>query len=239
MGRAAALSIMAGLAGGFVAGLLARTAMRVIALATAAQPGLRSESGAIVGAITPDGSAFVIIAGTFLGLPAGLAYLGARRWLPAGRWSRSLAFGVFSLCLGGGAIITAANPDFARLGTPGLDIATFLLSFLIAGMAISLAAEWLDQRLPETGATDASRLYLGVYLAVVVASVPFIFLAVIVAILPFVIAKASQVVDPDHDSLSITPGSRAWRVGRVAVLLIAGLGLVRLSLAVAMILAPR
>src|SRR2546425_10189193 len=186
MGRAAAVAIAAGLIGGFVAGLLARIAMRVIALGTPAQSGLLTENGAVVGTITPEGSAFVVVAGAFLGLPAGLVYLGVRRWFPAGRWSRGVTFGAFSLCLGGGLIISAANPDFARLGTPGLDVAVFVLSFLVAGMTISVVAEWLDQRLPPTGPAGTSRLYLCAYPGVGGASGALLFLAGSVALLsPF------------------------------------------------------
>jgi hypothetical protein len=239
LGRAAAVSIAAGLTGGFVAGLLARTAMRVIALATPGQSGLLTENGAVVGAITSDGTAFVIVAGAFLGLPAGLVYLGIRRWLPAGRWPRSVAFGALSLCLGGGLIITAANPDFARLGTPGLDIAVFVLSFLVAGMAISVVAEWLDVRLPPTGPTDTSRLYLGVYAALVVASIAFLFLAVIVALLPYWYLKATEVAKRDQLSLSIERGTSAWRFGRYALVFVAGVGFLRLAIEAGMILAPR
>ena len=239
MGRAAAVAIAAGLIGGFVAGLLARIAMRVIALGTPAQSGLLTENGAVVGTITPEGSAFVVVAGAFLGLPAGLVYLGVRRWFPAGRWARSVTFGAFSLCLGGGLIISAANPDFARLGTPGLDVAVFVLSFLVAGIAISVVAEWLDRRLPETGPTDTSRLYLGVYAAIVVASIAFLILAVIVAVLPYWYLKATEVAKHDQLALSFAPGSTAWRFGRYAVLIVAGAGFLRLSIDVAMILAPR
>ena len=239
MGRMAAISIAAGLGGGFLAGLLARIAMHVIALATPAQPGLLTESGAVVGAITSEGSAFVVVAGAFVGLPAGLVYLGVRRWLPAGRWARSLTFGAVSLCLGGSLMISAGNADFDRVGTPGLDIVVFVLSFVIAGMAISVLAEWLDRRLPETGPRDTTRLYLGVYAAIVVASIAFLFLAFIVALLPYWYLKASQVAERDQLSLSIAPGSSAWRFGLVAGVIVAAAGLLRLLLEVAMILGPR
>jgi multisubunit Na+/H+ antiporter MnhB subunit len=225
------------LAGGFVAGVLARVAMRVVALATPAQPGLVTENGALVGQITPDGTAFVVFAGSFLGLATGLGYLAVRRWLPVRRWSRALASGVLGLCLGGGLIINAANPDFTRLGTPGLDIAVFAASFVVAGMAVSVAAEWLDRALPPTGPTDGSRLYLAVYGVLVVASVAFLFLAVIVALLPFWYLKAAEIAGRDGLSISLERGTRAWRIGRVALAGLAGLGLVRLSVEITTILA--
>jgi len=239
LGRSAAVSLLAGLAGGLVAGLLARIAMRVIALATPAEPGVITTSGAIVGTITAEGSAFVVVAGAVLGLPAGVAYLSVRRWLPVGRWSRRLAFGALSLCLGGGLIISAANPDFARLGTPGLDVFVFAISFVIAGITISAVAERLDRQLPRTGPTDRSPLYIGTYAAIVIASVPFLFLAVIVALLPYAWLKVSDVAKRDHISLSIVPGSSAWRLGRAAVVIVASGGLLRLALEVAAIVAAR
>jgi hypothetical protein len=228
LGRVAAVGIGAGLFGGRVAGVLARTAMRIIALTTPTQPRLVTEAGALVGRITAGGTGFVVAAGAFAGLAGGLAYLALRPWLPLERGSRAVVFGVVSLCLGGGLIINAANPDFTKVGSPGLDISAFAVSFVVAGMAISVAAGWLDRSLPPTGPADRSRLYLGVYGVLVIASVVFVLLAVIVALLPWWYLKAAEVAKRDGLSRLIERGTRAWKFGRVGLASIAGLGLLRL-----------
>ena len=88
---------------------------------------------------------------------------------------------------------------------------------VVAIMAVSVAAEWLDRGLPPTGPSDRSRLYLGVYGAIVIASLAFMFLAVIVALLPFWYLKAVEVARKDGVSIPIGRGTRAWRIGRIAL----------------------
>jgi len=135
----------------------------------------------------------------------------------------------------------ARGPRRARLFVKRVDPwsvmkFSFAVSFVLAGMVISVAAEWLDRRLPPTGPTDRSPLYLGVYGVLVIASVAFVLLVVLVVLLPWWYLKAAEVVERDGLSVLIERGTRAWRFGRVALTGLAGLGLVRLLVEVVAIL---
>jgi hypothetical protein len=109
--------------------------MRVTAvMAGPAQQGVRTDADAIVGAITPDGTMFLVFFGTVtVGLAAGAVYAAARPWLPA-RWAGG-AFALLALAAGGSHLIEARNPDFAGFGSPVVNVAMYVALFLLGGYA--------------------------------------------------------------------------------------------------------
>jgi hypothetical protein len=144
--RASGIGLLAGFAAGFVAGGIgSRLAMKVVALV--AGPGAQgriTENGNRIGAFTAD-TIFLLIFGTFLGGAGGLIYMALRPWLPtAARW-RGLAFGAVLLATFGTAVIEGRNFDFARFGSPVLNIALFAGLFLFFGVLVAPLAERADR----------------------------------------------------------------------------------------------
>ncbi len=98
-------------------GLGLRLAMRISTLA--AGPTVRgrlTENGNVIGALTVEGTGFLVLAGGAFGLVSALVYLLVGHWLPRSGWRRRLAFAGLLVALVGGLLIDPNNRDFTELG---------------------------------------------------------------------------------------------------------------------------
>lgn len=137
---------IAGLAGGLVAGVGSRLAMRLSgALTEASNRGIETEAGFIVGDITPDGTIFLILFSAYLGIFGGLAYVSVKPWIPSTGRMRGLWSGSLLLVLFGPLVIEIANPDFTLFGPPWLNLVTFSCLFLLFGVVTTAVADRLDK----------------------------------------------------------------------------------------------
>ena len=72
LGRSAFAGGLAALAGGLAGGIALRLGMRAVALLDAEATGRLTENGAVVGAITTEGSIFLVMFGAIFGMSIGV-----------------------------------------------------------------------------------------------------------------------------------------------------------------------
>ena len=147
--RAVGAAGIAGVLVGVPAGLLSRVVMKVSALrAGPTVEGHLTENGAVVGALTADGTLFLVMfAGLAPALSAANLYLVVRPWLlPFGRWS-GIAFGLYVLALAGPVVLDPFNVDFIRFGPTELTVAMFCALFIAVGIALVPATNFTLTRL--------------------------------------------------------------------------------------------
>ena len=145
---AAIAGVFAGLLSG---GVLGRIAMRITALTAGdADQGRLTDAEEVVGVISFDGTfGLIVFVGIFSGFFGGMLYAGARPWLGgAGRW-RGLGFGVLLLAAAGWLVIEHENFDFHEFGYATLNIAMYVAIFLIFGVLVAPAFEWIVRRIPD------------------------------------------------------------------------------------------
>lgn len=125
--HAGGITLAAGLSGLVAIGIGSRVAMRVVALTSGRiGTGVRPESGAVPGTFTLDGTAFLVLAGTFLGIAIGLVVLGGMgRWLPEDGRARWLTTASLAAVLPALALLDPANVDFRLFGPAWLAIGLF------------------------------------------------------------------------------------------------------------------
>jgi hypothetical protein len=164
--------VILGLAAGIICGIIvggfgSRIAMRISAVLGGEEiAGLVTENGNVVGDITVDGTAALLI---FAGLPFGIAggwlYVLIRRWLQGPRWWHGLLFGTLLLMTFGRAIINDDNADFTKLGPAAVNVTMFAMLFVLFGLLVAPITGILDRRLPPVG-PGMSRWFSRGYLAV-------------------------------------------------------------------------
>ena len=127
-----------------VGGIGSRIVMRLLFLGNESTKGSITENGTEVGVITLGGTAsLVFFIALFLGVPGGLMYVVARRWLSESWFVRGLLYGALLLLLFGGGAIDSDNIDFRIFGPVGLGIALFgLLPFLFGLLLAYLVDRW-------------------------------------------------------------------------------------------------
>jgi hypothetical protein len=141
------IGLLAGLVAGFVAGGIgSRVAMRVVALIAGHEHyGEVTDADEIVGKITADGTAFLVMFGTALGVLGGFLYIAVRRWVPGSGIRKGLAFGGLLLLLFGSLIIDGGNSDFRRFVPSYLSVGLFASLFFLYGLIASAIVERLDR----------------------------------------------------------------------------------------------
>jgi hypothetical protein len=141
------IGLLAGLVAGFVVGGVgSRVAMRVVALVAGHEHyGEVTEADEIVGDITADGTAFLVLFGTFLGVLGGLLYVTVRPWVPGSGVRKGLAFGGLLLVLFGSQIIDGGNSDFRRFVPSYMSVGLFASLFFLYGVIVSAIVERLDR----------------------------------------------------------------------------------------------
>ncbi len=225
----ATIAFTAGIGAGIaVLGTGGRLAMRLLAVTagTGAQ-GRLTEASEVVGKITVGGTvAFVLFNGIFVGLAAGLLFLVARRFMPAGRLG-GVVFGVGLLILFGTTIdpLRSDNPDFEIVGPAWLAILLFTALALAFGLTVRgftvRMSEWLP--LPSLEGRVLAKYAAPAVLAAVAFSITAAMLLVLLA----------TVLATRWSPLVAAVRSRRWVVG--GRLVAAGLLLVSAPFALASI----
>ena len=137
--RSAAIAVFAGFLSGVVTlGIGCRLAMRIVALmASDADQGTLTDATETVGDITVAGTIFLLLLGGAAGTFGGILYAATRRRLEwAGRW-RGVIFGIGALVVLASTLVVSDNPDFARFGTPIVNVAMFGSLFVLFGVVIT------------------------------------------------------------------------------------------------------
>jgi hypothetical protein len=145
--RLIALGSLGGLAGGFVAGLWLRLAMRMSGILTEERNRrVLTEADARVGDFTLEGTLFLVFSASSAGIFGGVLYVAIRQWLPPGGTGRALSFGALLLATLGFFLIVEHNPDFDLFGPNWLNVAMYSVTYIVYGMVASLIVERLDTR---------------------------------------------------------------------------------------------
>jgi len=135
--------MLAGFAGGAIAGFVSRILMRLSGVMTPQENRFRlTENEARVGLVTADGTLFLVIAGGSLGIVALLIYLAIRPRLPFSGWRRSLAFGALLLLVFGYVIMRPGNPDYHFFGPAWINVITFCSLYVVMGFSTAQIYEW-------------------------------------------------------------------------------------------------
>ncbi len=136
----ARVGLLSGVAGGLLAGVGARLAMRGVALAAGDQP-----------EFTLGGTLFILFKVAMLGAAPGLLFVAIRSWLPGRAWVKGLAYGALWLLLFGTLVSLAATDDpESELPKDALvvGIALFAPLFIVYGLIV----QGVSQRLERSGA---------------------------------------------------------------------------------------
>ena len=176
--------VASSIAPGFIAGLIAggvgsRIAMRVMAVTSnASVQGIKTDFGATVGEITPDGTLFLLLAGCVIGILGGLIFLAVGRWLPGKGWLRGLLFGGLLLAVFGRLIIDPENRDFVFLDPAALAIGMFGGIFMGYGLLFMILHEWIGHRIiaARTGSWAPSALVIVLLIPLLLTGILAIFL---------------------------------------------------------------
>lgn len=164
--RLIALGTLAGLGAGFLSGLWARLAMRLAGFLTADRNrGLLTDNDAVVGQITFGGTMFLALMAAMIGMFGGVLYIAIRRWLPAQPLVRAFGYGGLLLAVFGFIVMDEHNPDYRLFGPAWLNVGTLSLTYVVFGVLVSFAAEWLDARIPRFASAENPRLRTLVALA--------------------------------------------------------------------------
>jgi hypothetical protein len=145
------LGAFSGVIAGLVWGIGARLAMRAIAVA-----GDRSVGFSL------SGTFFILMIGIYMGMPPGLLYLPLRRWLPAARPARAIAFGALVLLLLALPFYLGPLREEAVAGQQALAIALFAGLLVVLGATIVLVHSVLERFLQQPRPRWAPAVELGV-----------------------------------------------------------------------------
>lgn len=152
MWRLLAVGLLAGLAGGLVLGVGGRVAMRLIALGAGLEPGF-----------SWGGTGEVVATGLLIGVPAAIAFVALRRFIPGpGIW-RGAAFGALLFLALVAVPLPAAELASESVGRLLLTVGLFGPLFLLYGVVIELVLRRLRRgdeprrSAPASGETRTSR----------------------------------------------------------------------------------
>jgi len=139
---------VAGIISGFVVGGLGlRLAMRISAIMTPeGQLGRLTVAGALPLTFTVEGTAILLMLGSYGGVVGALFYMGVRRWLPEGWswWQNGLAIGVLGWLTYGARIIQADNFEFRVFGPAGVNLAMYSSMYVWYGLLLAYTVKRLE-----------------------------------------------------------------------------------------------
>jgi hypothetical protein len=148
--RTAGIGACAGLGAGLLWGIGARLAMRIMAI-VAERPAEFSIQGSLL----------ILLLGAFIGIPAGLLFVAIRRYLPGrGQW-KALSFGLLTLLVLGYPFYTGPLRDESGLGHRALAFVMFEGLLVLFGMAVAMAAAWLERMVPPARSRLATVVNVG------------------------------------------------------------------------------
>jgi len=141
--------LAAAIVGFVVGGVGGRLVMRLAALLVPAAAGSATENGNRIGAITADGTMFVILFGGLLGgVGLGVVWVVLSPWLPRRPLVRAAVAMPIAVALAGFVLVQGANSDFVVLRHDPAVVASLLLLVAATGPAMVLVDGWLEARLP-------------------------------------------------------------------------------------------
>lgn len=139
------VGLVAGAAGGLVAGSGSRLAMRGVALAAGLQV-----------SFTLEGTLVLLIFGLMFGLPFGAAYMAVRRLLPGGGAWQGLVYGLLLFVLFLAPPLLFYREGEALLASPLIGLSLFAPLPLTYGVTVALAAGYLERRFMQLPAPSAA-----------------------------------------------------------------------------------
>jgi hypothetical protein len=141
------VGLISGAIAGLVAGVGARAAMRLVALA-----------GGVAPAFTIEGTLTILVSALLYGVGGGILYVVVRRRLPGSGVRRGLAFGLVVLLLFGPVYFLADQVDELHVA-PVAGVLAFSALFVVGGGIIGAAEEQLERRLPTLGGRASAVAY--------------------------------------------------------------------------------
>jgi len=135
--RRIGIGVLAGAAGGTVAGLGARVAMRIVADTIGRYPEL-----------TLDGTLFILLIGVIFGLALGAPYGAIKPVLPGSTPTKGLIYGVVLLVIVGLPLLAPPAQGELALAPEPLGKGLFGFLFFVYGLSIALCDAVLERALP-------------------------------------------------------------------------------------------
>lgn len=171
-------ALAAWIAGVVVLGIGGRLVMRLAAVIHPTATGRFTENGNAIGAITVEGTLFVLLfGGLIFGLMSGIVWVAVSTWIPGRGVRRAVLAAPIAAALGSFLLVESGNPDFGVLGNDPLVIALLVTLIATFGFGVALLDERLDRALP--AATNTPRpIALGYIVSIVVGAILFLPLAV-------------------------------------------------------------
>jgi hypothetical protein len=138
---------------GLIVGVLAcgigvRLVMRLAALLVPDANGRITENGNVVGVITGDGTLFLVLAGTLVGLLAGTIWVVVSPWIPGSGLRRAILTIPIAIALGTAGLVDGHNPDFVVLGHDPAVVASLIGLVAIIGFLFAIVDSGLEHVLP-------------------------------------------------------------------------------------------
>lgn len=217
--------VVIGVAAGFWAGVLVagpavRLIMRLLAVTAGDDAqGRLTEASEVVGKITIEGTlALIIFGGILPGMTSGVIYMAIRRWLPGHRLTGA-TFGLLLLIAAGTRLdpLRPDNEDFDIVGPGWLSVATFGLTAIVHGVAVSSFAHRLSQRIPPPSGRRSDYRVALLLLPPALLMIPLVatLLPIVAALVVVLIASRSRRLR------ELAAGRRVDIAGRVALAVVA------------------
>ncbi len=135
--------------------------MRIAALLSPGAVGRQTENGALVGAITIEGTlALVLFGGLFAGIVAGVVWVVVSPWLPGSGRRRGVATALVAIGLASFFLVRPDNRDFVVLDADGPIVVLLVVLVGLVGAATAWFDAALERRLPLVSG-DVSRSFAG------------------------------------------------------------------------------
>jgi hypothetical protein len=151
---------MSGLVVGLLAGVVARVAMRLVAIAGGEAP-----------AFTVSGSLTILTVSVLYGILGALVFAWIRRRLPGPPVAQGWTFGILVWVLYGLPLIIADQVDELHVA-PALGVVLFGAIFVLAGPALSLATSAFERLIPPSKTGPGALLQVALVIAVLLGSAP-------------------------------------------------------------------
>jgi hypothetical protein len=129
-------------------GIGSRLVMRLAALLVSGAKGSITENGNVIGVITADGTQFLLLGGTLVGLLAGTIWVVVSPWIPGSGLGRAILTIPIAIALGTAGLVDGHNPDFVVLRHDPAVIASLIALVGIIGFLFAIVDSWLERALP-------------------------------------------------------------------------------------------
>lgn len=146
--RRTGIAVLAGAAGGIVAGLGARLAMRIVADTIGQYP-----------VLTVEGTLLILLIGAIFGVALGAPYGAIQRVLPGRAPAKGLLYGLLLLLLLGLPLLAPPAQGELALAPEALGKGMFGFLFVVYGLSTALCYAALERVLPARTSTAATVSY--------------------------------------------------------------------------------